>query len=153
LQYTPLVQANLHHRKNKIPRPGHSATGKQPAEQGRRVTHAALTVEETAATLEQLSGPLTFMLGFLAKPDVLNGTQTTLRVETTDPNRVLGLVLGESVSLVDAPTDVSGVLSIPAEALLRLLAGRLDEAHTPDIVTITSSFVTLEELRKVFPGI
>ena len=115
--------------------------------------HATLTVEEAAATLEQLSGPLTFMLGFLAKPDVLNGTQTTLRVETTDPNRVLGLVLGESVSLGDAPTDVGGVLTIPAEALLRLLAGRLDEAHTPDTVTITSSVVTLEQLRRVFPGI
>jgi uncharacterized protein (TIGR03083 family) len=113
--------------------------------------HATLTVEETAATLEQLSGPLTFMLGFLAKPDVLNGTQTTLRVETTDPDRVLGLVLGDGVSLGDAPTDV-GVLTIPAEALLRLFAGRLDEAHTPDTVTITSSVVTLEQLRKVFPG-
>jgi uncharacterized protein (TIGR03083 family) len=115
--------------------------------------HATLTVEETAATLEQLSGPLTFMLGFLAKPDVLNGTQTTLRVETTDPNRVLGLVLGESVSLGDAPTDAGGVLTLPAEALLRLIAGRLDEAHTPDTVTITSSVVTLGQLRRVFPGI
>jgi uncharacterized protein (TIGR03083 family) len=114
--------------------------------------HATLTVEETAATLEQLSGPLTFMLGFLAKP-VLDGVQTTLRVETTDPHLVLGLVLGESVSLGDAPTDVGGVLTIPAEALLRLLAGRLDEAHTPDTVTITSSVVTLEQLRRVFPGI
>jgi uncharacterized protein (TIGR03083 family) len=114
--------------------------------------HATLTVEETAATLEQLSGPLAFMLGFLAKP-VLDGVQTTLRVETTDPHLVLGLVLGESVSLGDAPTDVGGVLTIPAEALLRLLAGRLDEAHTPDTVTITSSVVTLEQLRRVFPGI
>lgn len=115
--------------------------------------HATLTVEETAATLEQLSGPLTFMLGFLAKPDVLNGIQTTLRVETTGPSRVLGLVLGESVSLGDVPIDVGGVLTIPAEALLRLLAGRLDEAHTPDTVTITQSVVTLEQLRRVFPGI
>jgi hypothetical protein len=93
------------------------------------------------------------MLGFLAKPDVLNGTQTTLRVETTDPHRVFGLVLGESVSLAEAPADVGGVLSIPAEALLRLLAGRLDEAHTPDTVTIPSSVVTVEQLRSVFPGI
>ena len=74
-------------------------------------------------------------------------------METTDPNRVLGLVLGQSVSLGDAPTDVGDVLTIPAEALLRLLAGRLDEAHTPDTVTITSGVVTLEQLRRVFPGI
>ena len=72
-------------------------------------------------------------------------------METTDPSRVLGLVLGDGVSLGDAPTDV-GVLTIPAEALLRLFAGRLDEAHTPDTVTITSGVVTLEQLRKVFPG-
>jgi uncharacterized protein (TIGR03083 family) len=115
--------------------------------------NATLTVEETVATLEQLSGPLAFMLGFLGKPDALNGTQTTLRVETTDPDRVLGLVLGDTVSLADAPSDAGGVLNIPAEGLLRLLAGRLDQAHTPDSVTITSSVVTLEQLRRVFPGI
>lgn len=114
---------------------------------------ATLTVEEAAVTLEQFSGPLSFMLGFLAKPDVLDGTQTILRVETTDPDRVFGLVLGESVSLAEAPAGVGGVLRIPAEALLRLLAGRLDEAHTPDTVTITGSAVTLEQLRRVFPGI
>jgi uncharacterized protein (TIGR03083 family) len=114
---------------------------------------ATLTVQEAAAILEQLSGPLTFMLGFLAKPEVLNGIQTTLRVETTDPHRVLGLVLGESVSLGEAPTDVGGVLTSPAEALLRLIAGRLDEAHTPDTLTITGDVVTLEQLRRVFPGI
>jgi uncharacterized protein (TIGR03083 family) len=115
--------------------------------------HATLTAEETAATLEQLRGPMAFMLRFLAKPQVLNGIQTTLRVETSEPHLVLGLVLGESVSLGDAPTDVGGVLTSPAEALLRLLAGRLDEAHTPDTVTFTSSVVTLEQLRRIFPGI
>ena len=114
---------------------------------------ATLTVLETAAMLEQLTGPLTFMLGFLANSEVLKGIQTTLQVETTDPHRVLGLVLGESVSLGEAPTDVGGVLTSPAEALLRLLAGRLDEAHTPDTLTITSNVVTLEQLRRVFPGL
>ena len=114
---------------------------------------ATLTVLETAAMLEQLTGPLTFMLGFLANSEVLKGIQTTLQVQTTDPHRVLGLVLGESVSLGEAPTDVGGVLTSPAEALLRLLAGRLDEAHTPDTLTITSDAVTLDQLRRIFPGI
>lgn len=113
---------------------------------------ATLTVEEATAALEQLSGPLGFLLGFLAKPDVLDGTQTTLRVETTDPQRVLSLVLGESVSLAEEPTDNGGVLALPAEALLRLFAGRLDEAHTPESVTITGSVITLDQLRRVFPG-
>jgi hypothetical protein len=74
-------------------------------------------------------------------------------VATTDPHRVLGLVLGHTVSLGDAPANIDGVLAGPAEALLRLLAGRLDEAHTPDTLTITSDVVTLDQLRRVFPGI
>jgi uncharacterized protein (TIGR03083 family) len=116
---------------------------------------ATLTRAETAVDLEQLTGPLSFLLGFLGKPESLNGTRAILRVETTDPEQVLGLVLGESVSLGDAPADddVQGVLKSPAEALLRLLAGRLDEAHTPETVTMTSDVVTLDQLRKVFPGI
>lgn len=114
---------------------------------------ATLPIEETAATLEHLTGPLSFLLGFLSKPEVLHGTKTTLRVETTNPDRVLGLVLGDSVSLADAQTDGGGFLTIPAEAFLRLLAGRLDEAHTPDNVAITGSVMTIEQLRQVFPGI
>jgi hypothetical protein len=102
--------------------------------------------------LEQFTGPLNFLLGFLAKSEVLKGIQTTLQVETTDPHRVLGLALGESVSLGEVPTDVGGVLTSPAEALLRLLAGRLDQAHTPETVTLTGDVVTLDRLRRVFPG-
>jgi uncharacterized protein (TIGR03083 family) len=114
---------------------------------------ATLTLAESAAMLEQLTGPLSFMVGFLGKPEALGGTQATLRVETTDPNKVLGLVLGERVSIGEAPTgDVGGVLTSPAEAWLRLLGGRLDEAHTPDTLTITSNGVSLEQLRGVFPG-
>jgi len=93
------------------------------------------------------------MLGFLAKPEALEGVQTTLRVETKDPDQVVGLFLGERVSLGEAPSDTGGVLTLPAEAWLRLLAGRLDEAHTPSTLTLTSSTVTLEKLRSLFPGI
>jgi hypothetical protein len=76
-----------------------------------------------------------------------------LRVENTDPHRVLGLVLAPTASLWDAPVDADGVLAGPAEALLRLLAGRLDSAHTPETLTMTSDVVTLDQLRRVFPGI
>jgi uncharacterized protein (TIGR03083 family) len=115
--------------------------------------HATLNAQEAATALEQLTGPLNFMVGFLGKPEALGGTQATLRVETTDPRRVLGLVLGPTVSLSDAPADSDGVLTAPAEALLRLLGGRLDQAHTPDTLTITSDAVTLDQLRRIFPGI
>jgi uncharacterized protein (TIGR03083 family) len=114
---------------------------------------ATLSDQEAEVALEQLTGPLNFMVGFLGKPDALGGTQATLRVETTDPRRILGLVLGPAVSLSDAPGASNGVLAVPAEALLRLLGGRLDRAHTPDTLTITSDVVTLEQLRRIFPGI
>jgi DinB superfamily len=117
---------------------------------GAEIGLATLSGQEADAALEQLTDPLSFMVGFL---DALGGTQTTLRVETTDPHRVLGLVLGHTVSLGDAPANIDGVLAGPAEALLRLLACRLDEAHTPDTLTITSDVVTLDQLRRVFPGI
>jgi hypothetical protein len=93
------------------------------------------------------------MVGFLGRPEALSGTQATLRVETTDPRRVLGLVLSPTISLSDEPADSDDVLSAPAEALLRLLGGRLDQAHTPETLTITSDVATLDQLRRIFPGI
>lgn len=114
---------------------------------------ATLTAQEADAALDQLTGPLSFMVGFLGRPEALDGAQATLRVETTDPRRVLGLVLAQTVSLSDAPAENSGVLTGPAEALLRLLAGRLDAAHTPQALTITGDEVTLDQLRRVFPGL
>jgi hypothetical protein len=116
---------------------------------------ATLSPQETATTVEQLTGPLGFMLGFLGKPEALGGLSTTVRVETADPDRVLVLVLGQKITLDDGPAqdEVGGVLKTPAEALLRLFAGRLDEAHTPDALTMTSDVVSLDQLRKVFPGI
>ena len=115
--------------------------------------HATLNIQEVDVALEQLTGPLNFMVGFLGKPEALSGTHVTLRVETTDPRRVLSLVLGPTISLSDQPADSEDVLTAPAEALLRLLGGRLDQAHTPENLTITSDVVTLDQLRRIFPGI
>jgi hypothetical protein len=42
-------------------------------------------------------------------------------------------------------------LELPAEALLRLVVGRLDAAHTPP-VALSAGHVTLDDLRRVFPG-
>jgi uncharacterized protein (TIGR03083 family) len=115
--------------------------------------HATLNAQEVDAALEKLTGPLKFMVGFLGKPEALSGTQATLRVETTDPRRVLSLVLSPTIGLSDEPADSDDVLTAPAEALLRLLGGRLDQAHTPETLTITSDVVTLDQLRRIFPSI
>ena len=52
-----------------------------------------------------------------------------------------------------SPADADGVLTGPTEALLRLLGGRLDQAHPPDTVTLTSDVLTLDQLRRVFSGV
>ncbi|MGV9770707.1 maleylpyruvate isomerase family mycothiol-dependent enzyme [Streptosporangium sp. NPDC003464] len=111
---------------------------------------ATVAPDAVEALTDLHAGPLGFIVGFVGKPDALDPRQATLRVETSEPERVLGLTLGETVgfSQVAEPADI--VLSAPAEAWLRLLSGRLAAEHTPASVTVTG--VTLDDLRRVFPG-
>lgn len=46
---------------------------------------ATLNAQETDVLVEQLTGPLALMLGFLGKPEAPSGAQATLRVEITNP--------------------------------------------------------------------
>ncbi|MEV4747219.1 maleylpyruvate isomerase N-terminal domain-containing protein [Streptosporangium sp. NPDC049248] len=115
---------------------------------------AAVVAPDTAGVLTDLySGPLDFMVGFMGRPDALDPRlATTLRVETSDPERVLGLTLGETVGFSEVP-EPADTLSLPAEAWVRLLGGRLAPEHTPPSVSVTGDGVTLDDLRRVFPGI
>jgi uncharacterized protein (TIGR03083 family) len=115
-------------------------------------TDAALPASEAAIALDLLTGPLSFLLGFQAKTDILDGRQVTVRVVTTNPDRVHGLILRDKAELGDETENADAVLTTPAEAFVRLLAGRLGPAHTPDAVTLTGDSVTLDQLRTVFPG-
>lgn len=82
------------------------------------------------------------------KPD---GKKRRLHVTTTDPERRLTLETGEAVALsASLPEQASGELKLPAEALIRLVYGRLDRAHTP---SVELEGTDLDELRRVFPGI
>jgi hypothetical protein len=86
-----------------------------------------------------------------AKPD---GQQRTIRVSTTDPERQFILATGDEVTLTpvdgDAPPEPGAAeLRLPAEALIRLVYGRLDEAHTPPTET---AGVELDDLRQIFRG-
>jgi uncharacterized protein (TIGR03083 family) len=75
----------------------------------------------------------------------------TLAVSTTDPERHFTLATG-GVHLEPRTEQVtSGFLRLPAEALFRLVYGRLDPAHTPALL-LSSPAVTLDDLRSVFPG-
>jgi uncharacterized protein (TIGR03083 family) len=86
------------------------------------------------------------------KPD---GQPRKVRVSTTDPAREFTLeTTGEAVTLTPADGEVTpelglSELGLPAEAFVRLVYGRMDDAHTPHVVT---AGVELDELRPLFPG-
>lgn len=115
-------------------------------------TAATLPPDQAGALIDQITGPVGFLIGFLGKTAAMDGAHTSVRVETTDPGRVLGLVISEAVGLGDAPDDADAVFTGPTESFLRLLGGRLDAEHTPTDVRVTGDAVGLELLRRVFPG-
>lgn len=91
------------------------------------------------------------LLGWISKPEALAGRTAQLAVDLMNPQGSYGLTLGESVALGDRMTQPDGVLTAPTEAWLRLITGRLAPAHTPPGVEISGP-VTLDDLRRVFPG-
>jgi uncharacterized protein (TIGR03083 family) len=111
---------------------------------------------DTAATVapeatELLLDGVGALLGFAGKADQIDGA-VTLAVRTTDPDRSFGLAIADTVALTDVPESVDGVLTAPAEYVVRLVSGRHATAYTPDSVTLTGDTVTLDDLRRVFPG-
>lgn len=110
---------------------------------------ASLNPMAVPVLVDALAGPLYFLLGWMGKGTV---TEQVLGVRTTDPERELTLTVGTSVSLApNLPSTPDGTLAIPAEALLRLLAGRLGLQHTPDRILL-SGRLDLPALRAGFPG-
>ncbi len=107
---------------------------------------AALVDREAAETLlEHYSGPLDFLLGFSAKPDAISDPAV---VEVLGH----GLVIEEAVSLVrEDPVAPTAHLVAEPETVVRLLSGRLGPQHSPDGVAVSGN-VTIEDLRRVFPG-
>ena len=74
-----------------------------------------------------------------------------LQVTTSDPERRFALI-ADGVRLEPWSGQLAeGSLRLPAEALFRLLYGRLDEAHTPPL-TLSAPALTLDDLRATFPG-
>ncbi|MGH4013360.1 MAG: maleylpyruvate isomerase family mycothiol-dependent enzyme [Pseudonocardiaceae bacterium] len=104
------------------------------------------------AAVELLLDRLGMLIGLLGHPDALDGRRVTVAVQTAEPDRSFGLGLRDAITLVDAPEQPAGILDTPAEAWLRLAAGRLAPQHTPPSVQLTSDTITLDDLRRVFPG-
>lgn len=77
----------------------------------------------------------------------------SVRIITTAPHRDYVLTAAEAVRMTEWTGDgaaPSETVRMPAEALLRLVSGRLDPEHTPSDVTATPA--TLAALRDLFPG-
>jgi uncharacterized protein (TIGR03083 family) len=78
-------------------------------------------------------------------------SQLVVGIETEEPARNFVLTIdadGATLAPLDARFEADSLLALPAEALIRLVYGRLDPGHTPPGVEDP----ILETLRTVFPG-
>jgi uncharacterized protein (TIGR03083 family) len=101
--------------------------------------------------------PLGIVVGNLALVAQYTGQKRSeplsVEVRTFAPERAFHLDLGPGgVALSPSYDDTAAAaeLTLPAEAFVRLVYGRLDPGHTPRSVTATG--VDLDLLRKTFPG-
>ena len=107
---------------------------------------AARVAPDAVDLIVDTLGPLAARSG---KPD---GAKLRLHVSASGPQRDFTLESGETVTLAPSAAGEDAELpelQLPAEALVRLVYGRLDPAHTPPVET---RGVDLDELRRLFPG-
>jgi uncharacterized protein (TIGR03083 family) len=106
---------------------------------------SSATVDTDSAELlvELFRGPLAFLLGFSGHAD-----QIEREVRLAIPGG--GIEITNTVSVTGELDNPTARFDGPAEAVVRLLSGRLGAEHAAG-VRVTGN-VTLDELRKVFPG-
>jgi uncharacterized protein (TIGR03083 family) len=85
---------------------------------------------------------------FTAQP---TGVARVVRVATTDPARRFVIELTPDAVSFSAGRDGPADLELPAEALARLVYGRLDPDHTPTAVRDPGA--ALDVLRRAYPGL
>ena len=107
---------------------------------------AALAAESATVLAEQYAGNLSFLLGFIAKPDTVR-EPAVIAIDATPYAIVID---GQARISADAPAPTA-TFTGPLESAVRLLAGRLTPRYTPAGVEVTGN-ITLDELRRVFPG-
>ena len=93
------------------------------------------------------------LIGWLGKTEVLDGRSLDLQVITSEPESRFTLRLAEKVEVLldDVSGRSDGSIRLPAEAWLRLVAGRLAADRTPAGIETTGA-ADLDLLRRVFPG-
>jgi uncharacterized protein (TIGR03083 family) len=107
--------------------------------------HATVPADAAGLLVEQLA----MLVQYAAKPQ----RQLTVNVTTVDPGLDIVLALAPEGSTLTVATteEADASVELPAEALVRLVYGRLDPDHTPTAVIADPS--TLETLRTSFPGV
>jgi hypothetical protein len=103
------------------------------------------------SSVELLVDRIAFLAERVGKADAAP-PKGVIGIQTSDPQRRYLLSIREVVEVgtwTDEKTD--GLVEIPAEALLRLVYGRLDPAHTPPGIK-TEGDVDLVGLRNISPG-
>lgn len=106
---------------------------------------AATLDEEAAAVLaEHHAGEMSFLLAFTSKPEAL-GRTTVVAAQDYQ------LAVADRVSLTRSADDATATFEGSLESFIRLISGRLKPEYTPSSVAVTGD-VTLDDLRKVFPG-
>jgi uncharacterized protein (TIGR03083 family) len=110
---------------------------------------ATVPAEVVARLIDSVPG---FLVSRVAKP---LPEPFAVRITTTDPDRDYLLTSGESVTVTEWPGEAAAggevaQVRMPAEALVRLVYGRLDPAHTP--ASVSGDAGTLDKLRAIFPG-
>jgi uncharacterized protein (TIGR03083 family) len=110
--------------------------------------HATLAPDATAVLLHGEPD----LTGWLGKADALDGRELTVKVTTTEPASVFSLLLRAPVGVDhETPEHPDGTLSLPAEAWLRLVSGRLAPRYTPANI-VADGDADLDLLRRVFAG-
>ena len=105
--------------------------------------------------VELLMVQLPMLAGWTGKAD---GGPFRLRLRGTEPEADFLLEVADKVALVSWPGEgpagatADGQVQLPAEALLRLVYGRLDPGHTP-VVEISGDPGLLDRARAALPGL
>lgn len=110
--------------------------------------YATLAAEATAVLMHGKPD----LLPWVSEAEQLNGLQAVIKVITTDPSSTFALRLQVPISVdFDVPEQPDGILTLPAEAWVRLVAGRLTPRNSPAGV-VSAGAADLNVLRTVFPG-
>lgn len=104
---------------------------------------AEVSPESAAVLVDLLAGPMSFLLGWVAKPAELAGP-----VSLAIPGG--GLLIGETVAIRPEPESPTATFLGSPGAFVRLLSGRLKPPYDQNVML--DGDVTLDGLRRVFAG-